>query len=197
MTENIALLIVDVQNDFCPGGALAVFEGDCIVPVLNRYVEEFQKRNRPIFASRDWHPKKTEHFKDYGGPWPEHCVQNTPGAQFHSQLNLPPETIILSKGMEPDAESYSAFHGIDQDRNSFLKLLQGHHTQTLFVGGLATDYCVKSSVLDALTFGFSVYVLEDAVRGVNLKPGDSRDAMAEMQVKGAKGIMFNELKFDV
>jgi len=119
-----ALLIIDVQNDFCPGGALAVPEGDKIVPVLNRYIELFLSKGLPIFASRDWHPEKTKHFKDFGGLWPKHCIQKTRGAEFHPGLKLPDKIIILSKGMDPEKDSYSVFQGADSQGKSFLNLLK-------------------------------------------------------------------------
>lgn len=181
-----ALLIVDVQNDFCPGGALAVAEGDRVVPVLNRYIEKFLKEDCPIFASRDWHPKKTRHFKDFGGKWPAHCVANTKGAEFHSKLKLPKETIILSKGMDPEKNSYSAFQAVDKEGKDLLRILKDLGVEELYVGGLATDYCVKFSVLDALKSGFKVKLLTDAIRGVNIKPKDSEHAIKEMLSKGAK-----------
>ena len=183
-----ALLIVDVQNDFCPGGALAVPEGGKIVPVLNKYIKIFLKNKLPIFASRDWHPKKTKHFKDFGGLWPKHCIQNTQGARFHGQLKLPKGTIILSKGMDPKEDSYSVFQAVDQKGNAFLNLLKKLGIIELYVGGLATDYCVKLSVLDALKRGFKVKILMDAIKGVNIKPKDSQEAIEQMLKHGAQKI---------
>jgi nicotinamidase/pyrazinamidase len=187
-----ALLIVDVQNDFCPGGALAVPEGDKIVPALNKYIKIFSKNKLPIFASRDWHPKKTKHFKDFGGLWPKHCIQDTRGARFHDRLKLPEGTIILSKGMDPEEDSYSVFQAVDQKGNEFLNLLKKLNITELYVGGLATDYCVKSSVLDALKLGFKVKLLVDAIKGVNLRPEDSQKAMEQMLKHGAQKITFNK-----
>ena len=119
-----ALLIVDVQNDFCPKGALGVPEGDKVVGVLNKYIKIFSDKKLPIFASRDWHPKKTRHFKKFGGLWPIHCVADTKGAMFHSKLKLPKECIILSKGMDPDKDSYSAFQAVDSNGAIFFNLLK-------------------------------------------------------------------------
>lgn len=181
-----ALLIIDVQNDFCPQGALAVPEGDKIVPVLNRYIEIFSQKQLPIFASRDWHPKKTRHFKRYGGPWPNHCIQNTKGARFHPKLKLPREAIILSKGTDPEKDSYSAFQSVDSNGADFVNLLKILGVEELYIGGLATDYCVKYTVLDALKAGFKIRLLQDAIKGVNLKPDDSRKAIDEMLRLGAK-----------
>jgi nicotinamidase/pyrazinamidase len=188
-----ALLIVDVQNDFCPGGALAVPEGDKIIPILNKYIETFLKNKLPIFASRDWHPRQTKHFKQFGGLWPEHCVQNTRGAEFHPKLKLTKEAIILSKGMDPREDSYSAFQAADNNGTDFLNLLRSSGIKELFVGGLATDYCVKWTVLDALKSGLEVKLLTDVIRGVNLKPKDSEEAIAEMVSQGARKINFEEL----
>lgn len=194
MSLNEALLIVDVQNDFCPGGALAVPRGDEVVPILNQYIQYFHAQNKPIFASRDWHPLKTSHFKEYGGLWPVHCVQNTSGAQFHPQLKLPQETIVLSKGMDPAKDSYSAFQGFDSEGNLFLDILKRAGIKSLYIGGLAADYCVKSSVLDACQKGFQVYLLIDAIRGVNIKFGDSQKAIEEMMASGAKQITVKNIK---
>ena len=193
MEPKKALLIVDVQNDFCPGGTLAVPEGGRIISILNKYIKIFSKEKLPIFASRDWHPKQTKHFKKFGGAWPKHCVQNTRGARFHPHLKLPNVTTILSKGMDPDKDSYSAFEAVDSNGTELSKLLKILGIGELFVGGLATDYCVKSSALDALKFGFKVNLLTDAIRGVNIKPKDSEDAIEEMVGRGAKKMTFEKL----
>ncbi|MBI4436874.1 MAG: bifunctional nicotinamidase/pyrazinamidase [Candidatus Omnitrophica bacterium] len=188
-----ALLLVDVQNDFCPGGALPVPEGDRIVPVLNRYIDKFHSTRLPIFASRDWHPPITKHFKAYGGNWPPHCVQGTRGAQFHPHLALPKDVEVVSKGMNPEKDSYSSFQAFTADGTDFSTLLKERGIQQLFVGGLATDYCVKQTVLDALREGFGVVLLEDAVRGVDLNSGDSEKALEEMRKSGARRIRFQQL----
>jgi nicotinamidase/pyrazinamidase len=181
-----ALVIVDVQNDFCPGGALAVPHGDQVVAVLNRYAERFARRRAPIFASRDWHPARTRHFKAFGGVWPPHCVQDTPGAAFHAGLRLPAGTEIVSKGMDPDADAYSCFQAETEDSMPFAAALGEHGVSRLFVGGLATDYCVKATVLDALKEGFEVVVLQDAVAAVDVAPGDGERALDAMQAAGAR-----------
>ncbi|MCM8781165.1 MAG: bifunctional nicotinamidase/pyrazinamidase [Candidatus Omnitrophica bacterium] len=186
MEAKRALLIVDVQNDFCPGGALAVPEADKIIPNLNKYIKIFYKAKLPIFASRDWHPARTKHFKDFGGIWPVHCIQNTRGAAFHPKLKLPKDTIFLYKGMSDQKDSYSVFQAEDSRGTEFKKLLDLLGIRELYIGGLATDYCVKSSVLDALRYGFKVRLLIDAIKGVDLKPGDSVRAIEEMVKKGAK-----------
>jgi len=180
-----ALIIVDVQNDFCPGGALAVQNGDKVVPVLNRYIENFLNAGLPIFATRDWHPAKTSHFKLYGGIWPVHCVQGTHGAEFHPALKLTNETIIVSAGMGSDEDGYSGFLGRDNTGTSLATLLHERGVDRLFVGGLATDYCVKHTVLDGIRQGFQVVLIGHAVRGVNLDPEDSERAVQEMSTAGA------------
>lgn len=181
-----ALVIVDVQNDFCPGGALAVADGDKVVPVLNRYIEKFTAAHLPIFITRDWHPEKTSHFNTCGGVWPPHCIQGSKGADFHPDLRLPDDAVVISKGMGQDEDSYSGFQGTDSGGAKFAELLRRCGAKRLFVGGLATDYCVKHTVLDGLKEGFQVALLEDAIRGVNLQPGDSERAIAEMIRAGAE-----------
>ena len=175
-----ALVIVDVQNDFCPGGALPVKGGDKVVPVLNRYVESFRKSGLPIFATRDWHPQRTTHFNTFGGKWPPHCVQGSAGANFHPDLKLSNDVVIVSKGMGSDEDSYSGFDGRNTEGVKLADLLRQQGVKRIFVGGLATDYCVKHTVLDGLKEGFAVVLLEDAIRGVDLNPGDSERAIVEM-----------------
>jgi len=180
-----ALLIVDVQNDFCPGGSLPVPCGDAVMPVLNRAIAAAHQRGWPIIASRDWHPPTTKHFKTFGGQWPVHCVQGTAGAAFHPQLQFPPETVIISKGARPDEESYSAFEGTDSKGTKLAEHLHLLGIQELYIGGLATDYCVKCTALDALTHGFQVHLIADAVRGVDLTPGDAARALEALRAQGA------------
>lgn len=186
MAGKDALIVVDVQSDFCPGGALAVKDGDQVVAVLNRYIDRFARAGLPIFATRDWHPEKTSHFNTNGGPWPPHCVQNSEGAQFHPDLKLPPETVIVSAGMGSDEDGYSGFLGRDDSGTKLAELLRQRGIKRIFVGGLATDYCVKHTVLDGLNQGFRVVVLTDSVRGVNLQPDDSERAIEEMRRAGAE-----------
>lgn len=180
-----ALIIVDVQNDFCPGGSLAVQYGDEVVAVLNRYIARFAAAGLPIVATRDWHPLKTTHFKNYGGVWPQHCVQQTTGAAFHPNLKLSTDVIVVSKGMAADEDSYSGFQGKDDAGTPLAELLNGLGVKRIFVGGLATDYCVKQTVIDGLKEGFAVVLLGDAIRGVNLNPDDSEKALGEMRAAGA------------
>jgi nicotinamidase/pyrazinamidase len=189
-----ALVIVDVQNDFCPGGALGVPGGDAVVPVLNRYAERFAAAGAPVFASRDWHPARTSHFKAYGGVWPPHCVQDTPGAAFHPQLTLPPGAAIVSKGMDPSEDAYSCFQSETGDGMPFPATLGELGVGRLFVGGLATDYCVKSTVVDGVREGFEMVVLTDAIAAVDLTPGDGARALDEMRAAGARMIRLEELE---
>ncbi|MFQ5597844.1 MAG: bifunctional nicotinamidase/pyrazinamidase [Nitrospiria bacterium] len=186
--KDTGLIIVDLQNDFCPGGALAVSEGDCIVPVINDYIARFQWASAPIFATRDWHPPKHISFNTQGGPWPPHCVQETKGAAFHPGLQLPKSAQVVSKGQDPDQDAYSGFQGTDlADR------LRKRGIRRVFVCGLATDYCVKATVLDAVKEGFVVALLEDAIRGVNIDPKDSEKAIGGMKAAGATLVRFNEV----
>lgn len=181
-----ALLIVDAQNDFCPGGALPVADGDKVVPVLNQYIGRFKTAGLQILATRDWHPEKTSHFNTFGGVWPPHCIQGTKGAEFHTDLALPDDVVIISKGMGPEEDSYSGFQGRDAEGVMLADLLRRRGVDRIFVGGLATDYCVKFTVLDGLKEEFKVVLLEDAVRGVNIQPGDSERAIAEMVRAGVE-----------
>lgn len=178
--ERRALIVVDVQNDFCPGGALAVARGDEVVEPLNRLIEEFLGRGEPVYKSRDWHPARTRHFADYGGTWPVHCVQETRGADFHERLLDDPRVRVVSKGLG-DEDNYSAFDG-----TTLAADLRREGVGEVWVGGLATDYCVKNTVLDALRAGFRVRALADAMRAVNLQPGDDERALAEMRAAGAE-----------
>jgi nicotinamidase/pyrazinamidase len=180
-----ALLIVDVQNDFCPGGALAVAEGDEVVPVMNRLAARAAALGLPVYASRDWHPIDSIHFTDNGGPWPTHCVAGTPGARLHRDLALPSGAMIVTKGAARDEHGYSAFDGQVTGRGALLDDLRNRGVDHLVVGGLATDYCVRASVLDARRHGLGVTVVEDGVRAVNLAAGDGTRAIDEMREAGA------------
>lgn len=184
----VALIVVDVQNDFCPGGALGVVDGDAVVRVLNEYIQRLGARGAPVFASRDWHPEATRHFRDYGGIWPIHCVQGTAGADFHPALELASASgraEIVSKGSDPDEDGYSAFQARTAAGDLLADALRQRGVDQVWVGGLATDYCVKSTVLDALRLGFRATLLVDASRGVNLKPHDAELAIVEMVEAGA------------
>lgn len=181
-----ALLVVDVQRDFCPGGALPVPEGDKVVPVLNLYLQLFGNSGCPVFASRDWHPADSKHFTDNGGEWPVHCVQESAGAGFNPELALPARTIVVSKGVSRSENGYSAFEGVTGDGTPFPALLERMGVERLFIGGLATDYCVLASVLSAREAGLGVTVLTDAIRGVERTQGDSQRAVDEMVAAGAE-----------
>ena len=176
-----ALIVVDVQNDFCPGGSLAVAHGDEVVAPLNKLMKEFLDRGEPVYKTRDWHPPKARHFADYGGTWPVHCVQNTPGAEFHPELLDDPRIDVISKGIDESADGYSGFDG-----TQLAKSLRDEGVEEVWVGGLATDYCVKHTVLDGLKEGFKVKALADAMRPVNMNPDDGRKALEEMSAAGAE-----------
>ncbi len=184
--------MVDVQNDFCPGGALGIHGGDKIIPILNRYIKFFERENLPIFVTRDWHPKVCKHFDQFGGVWPTHCIEESYGAQFHPELELPREALVMSKGMDPEEDSYSAFHAANSSGFVLANLLKSLGVTEIYIGGLATDYCVKYSVLDALKDGLDVFILTDAVAGVNLQPEDSSIALQEMVSRGAKKTICEE-----
>lgn len=186
--RGLALVVVDVQNDFCPGGALAVKEGNRVVPVFNRYLEIFEKAKLPVYACRDWHPKNHRSFKAQGGPWPPHCVQETPGADFHPDLKLSSNAVIISKGWRPEDESYSEF-----ELTNLELYLKRQGIRRLLVGGLATDYCVKNTVLDACRLGFETCLLTDAIRGIEVKPGDCERALQEMKGAGALSLTVEDL----
>lgn len=174
------LLAVDVQNDFLPGGSLAVRDGDQVVPVLNCLIPRFPL----VILSRDWHPADHLSFADpptfTDRGWPSHCVRNTPGADFAPSLALPPLAVLVSKGTDPGREAYSAFDG-----TGLAGLLRRAGVKRLFIGGLATDYCVRASALDALREGFAVVVVTDACRGVDAPPGTADAALRELAAAGA------------
>ena len=176
-----ALLLVDVQRDFLPGGSLAVPQGDRVVAPLNRCIAAFAAQGCPVFASRDWHPADHCSFLAQGGPWPVHCVAGSPGAAFADGLRLPPCAQVISKATSAEQDLYSAFGGTD-----LLQRLRAASVTRLVVGGLATDYCVLQTVLDACDAGFQVVVLRDAIAAVDVQPGDGKRATARMQAAGAR-----------
>jgi nicotinamidase/pyrazinamidase len=183
-----ALLVADIQNDFLPGGALGVPRGDEIVPVLMRYISSFQSRGLPTFATRDWHPPDHCSFQEQGGIWPTHCVAGSPGAEPPPNFQLPPSTVIIHKATARDKEAYSAFQDTPLDDR-----LRAAGVHRLFVGGLTTEYCVLNTVKDAVAHGYSVFVLSDAIRPVNLNPDDGRKAEEEMVRLGARPIQWERL----
>ncbi len=174
-----ALLVLDMQNDFCAGGSLEVQGAERIVPLLNRYIDDAVAAGMPVYAVRDWHPPQTVHFLK----WPPHCIHGTHGAAFHPQLQLPADVIVVSKGDTPDADAYSAFDGHTADGTPLLTDLQAREIDELVLGGVATDYCVRESTADALAAGLKVTVLTDAIAGVDAEA--SRRALVELHEQGA------------
>jgi nicotinamidase/pyrazinamidase len=181
-----AILVVDTQQDFCAGGALAVPGGEAVVPVLNRVLAVAAERGLTCYATRDWHPADSHHFQPRG-PWPVHCVAGTAGARFHPDLRRPTDTVIVNKGTLVDSDGYSAFDGCLDDGNgtTLADDLARRGVTHLVIGGLATDYCVRASVLDALRRGFEVTVMADAIAAVEQRVGDGPRAIEEMRSAGA------------
>jgi nicotinamidase/pyrazinamidase len=174
-----ALIVVDVQNDFCPGGALPIEGGHEVVPVLNRWMAAASERQIPVYASRDWHPPGHVSFKEQGGPWPPHCIQESEGARFHPQLALPHYTVKITKGTRFDKDQYSVF-----DQTGLGSELRRKGIGRLWVGGLAEDVCVLATVLDARKEGFEVVVIADATRPVTPEGGEA--AHRKMRRSGAR-----------
>ncbi|HWW70509.1 MAG TPA: isochorismatase family protein [Duganella sp.] len=187
-TVGDALLIVDVQNDFLPGGSLAVPAGDAILPALNAAIAVFTKQALPIIATRDWHPVNHCSFKSQGGQWPAHCVAGSEGAAFGAGLRIPNTTMVVSKATEPGADAYSGFDG-----TSLATRLGSMEVKRLFVGGLATDYCVLETVCDALKLGLGVVLLLDAIRPVDLRAGDGKAAIEKMAALGAVAVTSRDI----
>jgi nicotinamidase/pyrazinamidase len=179
MRTETAVLGVDPQNDFCPGGALAVKDGDQVMDPLNAMFEYAKSQGWKVALSRDWHPEETAHFDT----WPVHCVQETDGAQFHPALNTEGIT-VFTKGQSTEDDGYSPFEGVDPQGRNLDGFLE--NVKRLYVGGLATDYCVRAAVLDAVKREYEVYLLTDAVKAVDVNPGDGDKAIAEMVEAGAK-----------
>jgi nicotinamidase/pyrazinamidase len=178
-----ALIIVDVQNDFCEGGALGAPGNDEVVPVINQIIPLFSLR----IASKDWHPETTVHFDK----WPVHCVRNTHGAEFHPGLDTDKIDKVVLKGTGNRDDGYSAFEATSDNLTEYLKTKL---VDTLYICGLTTDYCVKNTVMDALKNGFKTYVVSDAIRAVNIAPDDGEKAIADMKRKGAIFIESAQLK---
>ena len=185
--ETDALIIVDVQNDFCLGGALAVPRGDEVVPVVNRLLEQ----RWLSVATMDWHPAEHSSFEPHGGPWPPHCVQHTTGADLHRELDASKVQLVITKGSNPDQDAYSGFQGTELAR-----ILRDRGVHRVVVCGIATDYCVRATAQDALHEGFEVLLLEDAIRGVEVQPGDCQQAIEELRQAGATVIVSADLSFD-
>lgn len=187
-----ALIIVDLQQDFVEGGALAVPNASEIVPVINDLIPKFDF----IVTTKDYHPKNHCSFKENGGIWPVHCVRGTEGAKIHKDLNEDACKIQTNifKGVNVDVDSYSAFFDNERKNSTALnQILNENNIKTLYVTGLATDYCVKFTVLDALELGYEVFVVKDACRGVNVNEGDVDKALSDMKAAGAKIVDSNEV----
>lgn len=176
-----ALIVVDVQNDFCPGGALAVTDGDKVVDPINELSKQFESDGLPIIFTRDWHPANHLSFKENGGIWPPHCIAGTPGAAFHPNLYFPSVAFLVSKATDPDVEAYSGFQG-----TGLASWLRQIDVDELVVTGLATDYCVKNTVIDAVKLGFKVTVALNAIKAVNVNPTDGEAAINEMRSLGVQ-----------
>ncbi len=180
-TKN-ALLIVDVQNDFCPGGSLAVSNGDKIIPIINSIIDRFDV----VISTQDWHPVDTIHFEK----WPVHCVANTKGSEFHPDLDTSKIDLNLTKGTENKDDGYSAFEATNV---SLINYLRKQEISNLYICGLATDYCVRASALDALEYGLHTAVITDAIAAVNLQPGDDKKTLDELYKKGVSLINSSEI----
>ncbi|HOW20207.1 MAG TPA: bifunctional nicotinamidase/pyrazinamidase [Tenuifilaceae bacterium] len=183
-----ALIVVDVQNDFCPGGALAVAKGEIVIEPINKLSQLFESEGMAVIFTRDWHPANHSSFKKYGGIWPVHCVAGTHGAELHADLYFPGVAILVSKATLPEKEAYSGFQ-----QTGLASWLHDMDVDHIVVTGLATDYCVKNTVFDAITLGFKVDVVIDAVMPVNLNPDDGEKAIAEMVERGAVMLKSNEI----
>ncbi|MDR2864821.1 MAG: nicotinamidase [Spirochaetaceae bacterium] len=180
-----ALLEIDVQNDFCLHGALAITDGDGVIPPLNDTARSFAEHGAPVIATQDWHPAKHCSFVSSGGTWPPHCVQGSQGAELHPALDKNPLSLILRKGFRPDMDSYSAFFENDRKTPTGLAgYLKSLGRETVYIGGLATDYCVLYSALDAVALGFRTLVFADSVRGVNIPEGSVVKAFVSMKAAG-------------
>lgn len=179
--DNSALILVDIQNDFCPGGALAVEEGDEIVPIVNRLIDHIPL----VLSTQDWHPQHHISFKEQGGPWPPHCVQGSRGAELHSDLKTATIADYFRKATTPQKDAYSEFEGTNRAGESLDQVLRKRRVKRIYVAGLATDYCVLETVLDGLRYGYEVYPVVDAMRAVNVHAGDGDKAINKMSESGA------------
>lgn len=187
ITDKDALIVVDMQNDFMPYGVLPVKDADKIVPTINSYIELFEKNLNPVFFTRDWHPENHISFKGFGGIWPAHCVQNTEGAKFHPDLKIPSDNkFIISKGTSPDFDAYSGFQG-----TNLHSLLQERGIKRIFVCGVATDFCVKNTVIGGLNLGYQVFILTDAVKAVF--PEKEQDVIKDLLEKTAIALTLEEI----
>lgn len=185
-----ALIVVDVQNDFCPGGSLAVKDGDKIIPYINSLIKYYTQKEIPVFYTKDWHPPNHFSFKENGGIWPKHCVAGTYGAELHKDLVTPPKVQVILKAENPNTDAYSGF----ESTNLNLKLKK-LHIDKLVIVGLATDYCVKNTVLDALKHGYITWVVKEGIKAVNVNPGDEAEAIKEMTSNGAEIIEVSRILY--
>jgi len=181
LTSSDALIVIDPQVDFFPGGALPVPDGNAILPTVNEAIERFRSRGLPVFITRDWHPTDHCSFQGQGGPWPAHCVRGTAGAELHAGLEPPPLFTMVHKATEPDREAYSDFDG-----TGLSGMMRNHGIRRVFVAGLALDYCVKATCLDAIDAGFEAVLLIDGTRAVNVNPKDGDRALEELTVVGVR-----------
>jgi nicotinamidase/pyrazinamidase len=184
-----ALLVVDMQYDFLPGGSLGVPRGDEVLAPVNRLLALYGERGLPVYASRDWHPADHVSFAARGGPWPPHCVAGTPGAAFPEALSMPPQAVVISKAVTADTDAYSAFNG-----TGLAEQLKERGVRRVAVCGLATDYCVLNTALDAIEAGFQTLVLLDAMRAVEVAPGDGARAIGRMVAAGAVAVEVDALR---
>ena len=192
VANHSALIVVDVQRDFCPGGSLAVPDGDTIIPVVQTLIDIFVRHNLPVAMTRDHHPPHHISFQAQGGPWPPHCIPGTTGFDYHPQLSIPPQAAHFIKGFQPDQDAYSGFAGQrigdggELNGETLDQWFQAHAVDTLYVVGLATDYCVRETALDARRLGYTVYLPRNGVRGVDVAHGDSQQALDEMSRHGVR-----------
>jgi nicotinamidase/pyrazinamidase len=189
LDQGDALIVVDMQYDFLPGGSLAVPRGDEVIAPVNRLLALYGERGLPVYASRDWHPDDHISFARRGGPWPPHCVAGTHGAGFTEALSMPPQTVVVSKATASDADAYSAFNGTD-----LAAQLRERGVRRVAVCGLATDYCVLNTALDAIAAGFQTVVVPEAMRAVDASPGDGARAIGRMVDAGAVAITVDGLR---
>lgn len=188
MPDRCALIVVDVQNDFLPGGPLAVAGGTRIVPIINRYVTLFREHGFPVLFTRDWHPPGSLHFQVAGGPWPMHCVRDTPGAGFASGLDVREDEVVLSKGVDPDSHGYSGFEAVDGHGRSLQEVLTGAGVTTVYIAGIATEHCVRATAEDAAARGYRTWVLTDAIAAV-----DEGVAAETLAMLGSRGVAVCDL----
>jgi len=188
------LIITDMQNCFLPGGSLPVTLGDSIIGPLNHALDVFAAAGLPVIFTRDWHPPDHCSFRVRGGPWPVHCVRDTEDAAFSPRLNIPSKPIVISKAVDPDKEQYSAYFGHDEAGLTMADNLRALKPSRIFIGGVATEYCVFNTVMDMLKDKYNVYVFEDGVKPVDVNPGDGQAALEKMEKRGARVIMTRQLR---